>query len=76
MTGRTTVITKSPATNQKLKTSTGGQFAGELKFAGYYHIVFLARSEEPVYIWIKDETVELLDAKHLGVQTLGKMTQS
>jgi aldehyde:ferredoxin oxidoreductase len=65
MTGRTTITTKSPATNLYVKSSMGGHFAGELKFAGYDHIVFLGRSKEPVYLWIKDETVELRDAENL-----------
>lgn len=65
MTGRTTITTKSPATNLYVKSSMGGQFAGELKFAGYDHIVFLGISEKPAFLWINDDTVELRNAEDL-----------
>jgi len=65
MTGRMTITSKSPATNLYVKTSMGGHFAGELKFAGYDHIVFLGASEKPVFLWIDDDTIELRDAEGL-----------
>ena len=68
VTGRMTVTSKSPMTDLYVKSSVGGHFAGELKFAGYDHIVFSGRSEKPVYLWIQDEMVELRDAEHLWGQ--------
>lgn len=65
MTGRTTITYKSPLTNLYCKSSMGGHFAGELKFAGYDHIIIHGKSDDPVYLFIKDETVELLSASHL-----------
>ncbi len=61
--GRTTVTCKSPATNWYLKTSGGGHFGGEMKAAGYGHIIVLGIASEPVYIWIDDDKVEIRDAK-------------
>jgi len=43
----------------------GGQFPSEMKFAGYDHIAVTGRSEEPVYLFINNEEVEIRDAKHL-----------
>ena len=63
--GRTTITAKSPVTNLYVKVSMGGGFSGPLKFAGYDNIVFLGRSEKPVFLWIDDDTVELMDAGHL-----------
>lgn len=63
--GRTTITAKSPVTNLYVKTSMGGAFAGVLKFAGYDNIVFTGKSEKPVFLWIDDDKVELIDASHL-----------
>ena len=65
LTGRMTLTTKSPVTNLYVKSSMGGHFSGELKFAGYDHIIFMGCSKAPVYLWIQDETVELRNAEHL-----------
>ena len=43
----------------------GGFFAPELKYAGYDKIVFSGRSPNLVYLWIKDDEVEIRDASHL-----------
>lgn len=63
--GRTTVTFKSPATNLYAKSSGGGHFGPELKFAGYSFLVLHGRSDKPVYLWIKDEKIEIRDAQHL-----------
>ncbi|MBM4331976.1 MAG: aldehyde ferredoxin oxidoreductase family protein [Deltaproteobacteria bacterium] len=60
--GRTTVTCLSPATGLYLKTSGGGQWGAELKFAGFGYIVIFGRAEEPVYLWIDDEKIEIRDA--------------
>lgn len=63
--GRSTVTCKGAETNLYLKTSMGGHWGAELRFAGYDHIVVQGASDEPVYLWIDDETVEIRDAKEL-----------
>jgi aldehyde:ferredoxin oxidoreductase len=63
--GRTTVTCKSPTTGLYLKTNVGGGWGGHLKYAGYSHVVFTGCSEEPVYLWLDDDKVELRDATHL-----------
>lgn len=73
--GRTTVTCLSPATNFYLKTNGGGYWGGELKYAGYGHVVVHGKADKPVYIWIDDDNVEIRDAsKYWGmdVRTLDK----
>lgn len=66
--GRTTVTCMSPATNLYLKTNGGGQWGGELRYAGYSHIVVHGKADRPVYIWIDDDQVEIRDAsKYWGM---------
>ncbi len=55
----------SPATNAVGDSNMGGHFGPELKYAGYDMIVFEGISDEPVYLFIDDDQVELRSAKHL-----------
>jgi len=68
---RTCITFKSPVMNLLGCSVLGGYFGPELKNAGYDTIVISGKSPTPVYLWIKDETVELCDASHLW----GKDTQ-
>jgi len=63
--GRTTVTCKGPATGLYLKSSMGGHWGAELKFAGYDHVILHESSRLPVYVWIDDNVVEIEDASHL-----------
>ena len=47
----------------------GGDFATELKYAGYDQIIFYGRSPEPVYLWINNDQVELRKASPLWGKT-------
>jgi aldehyde:ferredoxin oxidoreductase len=62
---RFTVTARSPLTYGHGDANAGGFFGPELKFAGYDHILFTGRAENPVYLWIENERVELRDASHL-----------
>lgn len=62
---RLTITSKSPETNIYCKSSVGGHFSPELKFAGYCAIVVSGASQKPVYINIKDDSVEIRDADHI-----------
>jgi aldehyde:ferredoxin oxidoreductase len=64
-TSRGTVIFKSPLTGLIGHSECGGYWTSELKFAGYDGIVFNGKAEEPVYLYVKDEQVELRSAKTL-----------
>ena len=50
-------------------TTTVGQWAAELKFAGYDGLIVSGRAENPVYIYIKDDDVEIKRASHLWSMT-------
>ncbi len=62
---RLTITSKSPETGIYCKSSVGGHFSPELKFAGYDGIVISGASENPVYLNIRDDLVEIKDATHL-----------
>ena len=59
------IMAKSPLTNILGESSSGGFWGTELRFAGFNHIIIKGISKNPVYIWIKDGNVELIDASDL-----------
>ena len=59
------VCFKSPLTGIWGESSCGGNFAPELKAAGYDGIAISGSSNKPVYIFIEDEKVEIRDALDL-----------
>ncbi len=62
----TCLVFKSPLTEKTLgHPISGGNWAPELKFAGYDGLVVRGAADGPVYIYIHDETVEIRDARHL-----------
>lgn len=66
---RYTVAAKSPLTEMWGEAHAGGHFGPELKLAGYDGIILNGKSEKPVYLYINDEEVELVDASHIwGMQ--------
>jgi len=60
--GRYNVITKSPLNGTIAASNSGGVFGPEVKYAGYDMIILEGKSEKPVYLWIKDDKVEIRDA--------------
>jgi len=58
-------VAKSPATFGIGEAVAHGTFGSEMKRAGYDAIVITSKSEKPVYLWIDDDSVQLLDAAHL-----------
>jgi len=63
--GRWELATKGPQTGIYLSANGGGFFGPEMKRAGYDIIILRGQSKKPVYLWIKDDQVELRDASHL-----------
>jgi len=70
-TGRHAVGAKSPLTGALASSEAGGWWGAELKRAGFDAIVIQGKSETPVYLWIKDGSVEIRDASHLWGKTTG-----
>jgi len=62
---RFNVSAKSPLTGIFGDSNVGGHFSAEMKFAGYDQIVIEGKSPKPVYIYVKDQEVQLMDAQHL-----------
>ncbi len=67
--GRITVTAKSPLTGILGDGNAGGHFSAEMKRAGYDHIVFTGKTENPVYLWIENDHVEIRPAEHLRGKT-------
>lgn len=62
---RFNVTAMSPQTGILGDSNAGGFFGPELKFAGYDQIIIQGRAAHPVVLWIKDDVVELRDARGL-----------
>jgi benzoyl-CoA reductase subunit BamB len=62
---RTIVTTISPQTRLLAFSMMGGFWAPELKYAGYDKVILRGKSPDLVYLWIKDDKVEIRDASHL-----------
>jgi len=64
-TGRMCFVTKSPLTDTYNDSHVGGHFASEMKYAGYDFIIIKGKSVSPVFIYIKDEDIQIRDASTL-----------
>jgi len=58
-------VSKSPQSYGVGEAKSHGSFGTELKRAGYDGVILKGKAEKPVYLWIDDDTVELLDASNL-----------
>lgn len=72
--GRYNVVTKGPLTGTIAASNSGGFFGPELKYAGYDLVIVEGRAEQPVYLWIYNDKVELRCAKHLWGKLTGETT--
>jgi len=61
-TARWSVCSKSPLTGYWGEANVGGHFGSRLKLAGYDGIVITGAAEQPVYLSINDQQIELRDA--------------
>jgi len=61
-TGRTSVAAKSPQSGLMGRSNIGGYWAPELKYAGYDNLIVTGKADNPVYIAIHNDKVELRDA--------------
>ena len=62
---RICVTGKSPLSNGIVGSTAGGEFPLELKTAGYDGVIVTGRAENPVYVLITDDEVEIKDASKL-----------
>ncbi len=71
--GRHAVGAKSPLTGAFGAAEVGGFWGAELKRAGWDAIIVPGQAEEPVYLSIKDDQVEMQDAAHLWGKKTGEV---
>jgi aldehyde:ferredoxin oxidoreductase len=62
MSGRMAIITKSPLTGTVTDSHQGGWSAARLRWAGFDGLIFKGKAAKPVYAYVHDGVVELLDA--------------
>jgi aldehyde:ferredoxin oxidoreductase len=60
--GRYMVVTKSPLTGYIASSNSGGHWGAELAKSGWFMLVIEGKASEPMYLWIKDDKVELRKA--------------
>jgi aldehyde:ferredoxin oxidoreductase len=72
--GRFNIVAKAPLTGTIGAANSGGHFGPELKFAGYDGIIFEGKSDNPVYLHINDDSIELKKANHLWGKTVMETT--
>ncbi|XHH09036.1 MAG: aldehyde ferredoxin oxidoreductase family protein [Candidatus Bathyarchaeia archaeon] len=65
-------ISKSPETNLLGESVSHGTFGAELKRAGYDAIIITGKAEKPAYIWIDDNSIQLLDASAIWGKSPGE----
>jgi aldehyde:ferredoxin oxidoreductase len=58
-------VAKSPETFAIGEAVAHGTFGAEMKRAGYDAVILTGEAEKPTYLWIDDDSVQLLDASHL-----------
>ncbi|QGG49225.1 aldehyde ferredoxin oxidoreductase family protein [Heliorestis convoluta] len=74
--GRYMVVTKAPLTGTIACSNSGGYWGPELKNAGYDMVVLEGKAENPVYISIVDNEVEIRDAAHLWGKKVNDTTDT
>ena len=73
---RFNISAMSPQTGILGDSNAGGFFGPELKFAGYDQVIIQGRVEHPVYLCIRDERVELRDARGLWGRDVWETTEA
>ncbi|MEW5868973.1 MAG: aldehyde ferredoxin oxidoreductase family protein [Chloroflexota bacterium] len=63
--GRFVVCARSPATALWGESNCGGFWGPELRMAGFDGLWLHGRADQPVYLWIQDDRVEIRPAGHL-----------
>lgn len=63
--GRYSVITKSPLTGAIACSNSGGFIGAEMKNAGWDMIIFEGKADSPVYLYLENESAEILPADDL-----------
>jgi len=65
MSGRLAVVTKSPLTGTVTDSHMGGWSAARMRWAGFDGLIFNGKSDKPIYAYVTEDKVELLDASEV-----------
>jgi len=65
LSGRMAVVTKSPLTGTVTDSHHGGWSAARLRWSGLDGLIFKGKADKPVYVYIHDGKVEILDASEV-----------
>ena len=63
--GRYSVVTKGALTGAIACSNSGGFFGNEMKNAGLDMIIFEGKSDKPVYLFIDNDDIKLIDASDM-----------
>jgi aldehyde:ferredoxin oxidoreductase len=74
LSGRHVMVSKSPLTGTIFDSSSGGFFGKELKFADIDALIIKGASDEPAYISIKDDDIEIHPATNIWGENVRKCT--
>jgi len=69
---RLVVTTKSPLTDTIGDSQSDGCFSVQLKHNGYDAVLFRGRSNQPVYLWLQEKDVRLMDASAVWGKVTGE----
>ncbi|VVB91030.1 Tungsten-containing aldehyde ferredoxin oxidoreductase [uncultured archaeon] len=74
MSGRHAMVSKSPLTGTMFDSSSGGFFGKELKFAGIDALIIKGAAEQPVYISMQNDDIEIHPANGLWGENIRSCT--
>jgi len=66
---RVQIDSLSPFNNGVASGNGGGFLGAQLKFAGWDNVIIEGKAKNPVYIYIKDKDVKIIDAKNIWGKT-------
>jgi aldehyde:ferredoxin oxidoreductase len=67
-----TFVSKSPQTFGVGESKAHGSFGTEMKRAGYDAVIIKGKAEKPVYLWVDDDSIQLVDASSLMGRSPGE----
>jgi len=73
--GRATITMRSPLTGTIFTGNAGGIFGALMKFTGYDALVITGSSEQPVYLYVSDEGIEIKSAEDLWGKSTKEVTK-
>ncbi|HNU72031.1 MAG TPA: aldehyde ferredoxin oxidoreductase family protein [Thermodesulfobacteriota bacterium] len=72
---RINITARSPESGHIGDANMGGDFGAELVKAGISHVIITGRSHQPVYLLIRNESIEIRDARFLhGLDSVATQT--